>query len=100
MRRLLEGVMHPSGCWMLDFMLLLYHWLHSWEGCWRIHTSIGILDAGLHASIIFIGSISGKGLEMRDVHFRAARLSLSGQKACHVFCLFLEERLGNAFWCM
>jgi hypothetical protein len=56
---------------MLDFMLLLFHWLYSWEGSWGVPTSIGILDAGLHASTIFIGSISGKGLEMRDVPFGA-----------------------------
>ena len=66
--------MHPSGSWMRDF----------------------------HASIISLALFLGKGLEMRGVHFRAARLSLSGQKACHVFCLFLEERFGDAgcaFWC-
>ena len=52
-----------------------------------------------HASVISLVLFLGKGLEMRGVHFRAARLSLSGQKACHVFCLLLEERLGDAFWC-
>ena len=75
---LLEGFMHPSGYWMLDFILLLSHWLYSWEGCWRIHTSIGILDAELHTSIISLVLFLGKGLEMRDVHFGAARLSLPG----------------------
>jgi hypothetical protein len=60
----------------------------------RIHASIRMLDAGLHASISFIGSVSGG--DARAVHFRAARLSLSGQKArrlAHVFCLFLRDVL-------
>jgi hypothetical protein len=52
-----------------------------------------------HASVISLVLFLGKGLEMRGVHSTAARLSLSGQKGCHVFCLFLEERLGDAFWC-
>ena len=49
-RRLLEGVMHPLGYWMLGF----------------------------NASVISLVLFPGKGLEMRGVRFRAARLSLSG----------------------
>jgi len=48
---------------------------------------------GFHASVISLVLFPGKGLEMRGVRFRAARLSLSGQKGCHVFCLFLGKGL-------